>query len=626
MNRKYLISFIAGLSFVALVGATFKSLMLDESGNCSQSVNFTGTTTLNSAAIATQAYSDGLVSSHNSDGSAHSTQFGAKAASGANSDITSISGLTTALSVAQGGTGATTANGAKSNIGLGNVANILNKLDATAAPTAGDDSADGYTIGSRWLDVSGSKEYVCSDATEGAAVWIDVTAGGTGGYDGNIATLDIDGGTDIGADVTDSDLIIVDDGAGGTNRKSEISRLWTYVASKITGTGVGTALFDTVTEKTSDNGVSIEGSKLKDSYIELSEISAPANPDSDKIKVYAKDSSGTTKVYLKDSAGTETELGSGTDSNAIHKATAAEINGLTEKTTPADDDEIVIEDSEASYAKKKVKISNLPSGSGGGLSWNKITSSTTASSGNGYLIDPAAAVTLTLPATPSAGDQVGVKAIDLDYTITVARNGSNIEGAASDMSIDVVGAGGTFVYADAATGWTLVDAIPTSTASSSAGGLSAYGFVYRTSAKDIASTNTWYNIEMDSNGPLSNITHSTSTNTERITVSATGVYEISYNVTVHRDSSGHHNNTRVLVNGTTEVAGSFASQGINSSDSNELQNISKTVMVSLTANDYITVQITTNVSVTNEIYAWDDANTADPTTMTYSSVSIKKLN
>ncbi|NBS69396.1 hypothetical protein EBT31_10860 [bacterium] len=39
---------------------------------------------------------------------------GAEAASGANSDITSITGLTTALSVAQGGTGSTTASGARS--------------------------------------------------------------------------------------------------------------------------------------------------------------------------------------------------------------------------------------------------------------------------------------------------------------------------------------------------------------------------------------------------------------------------------------------------------------------------------------------------------------------------------
>ena len=42
-------------------------------------------------------------------------------------------------------------------------------------------------------------------------------------------TLDIDGGTDIGADLSTSDLIIVDDGAGGTNRKAALSRVITFV-------------------------------------------------------------------------------------------------------------------------------------------------------------------------------------------------------------------------------------------------------------------------------------------------------------------------------------------------------------------------------------------------------------
>jgi len=42
-------------------------------------------------------------------------------------------------------------------------------------------------------------------------------------------TLDIDGGTDISADLSTSDLIIVDDGAGGTNRKAALSRMITLV-------------------------------------------------------------------------------------------------------------------------------------------------------------------------------------------------------------------------------------------------------------------------------------------------------------------------------------------------------------------------------------------------------------
>jgi len=43
-----------------------------------------------------------------------------------------------------------------------------------------------------------------------------------------LADLDIDGATDIGAAIVDADLFIVDDGAGGTNRKVAASRIKTY--------------------------------------------------------------------------------------------------------------------------------------------------------------------------------------------------------------------------------------------------------------------------------------------------------------------------------------------------------------------------------------------------------------
>ena len=54
----------------------------------------------------------------------------------------------------------------------------------------------------------------------------------------SIAALDIEGGSDIDAAVSASDLIIVDDGAGGTNRKSEVSRLTTLFAGTATSTGL----------------------------------------------------------------------------------------------------------------------------------------------------------------------------------------------------------------------------------------------------------------------------------------------------------------------------------------------------------------------------------------------------
>ena len=49
--------------------------------------------------------------------------------------------------------------------------------------------------------------------------------------DGSIAVadLDIDGATDINADIVDADLFIIDDGAGGTNRKVTASRIKTYI-------------------------------------------------------------------------------------------------------------------------------------------------------------------------------------------------------------------------------------------------------------------------------------------------------------------------------------------------------------------------------------------------------------
>jgi len=48
-----------------------------------------------------------------------------------------------------------------------------------------------------------------------------------------LAAMDIDGGTDIGADLATSDLIVVDDGAGGTNRKAALSRVITLVNANI---------------------------------------------------------------------------------------------------------------------------------------------------------------------------------------------------------------------------------------------------------------------------------------------------------------------------------------------------------------------------------------------------------
>jgi hypothetical protein len=47
----------------------------------------------------------------------------------------------------------------------------------------------------------------------------------------NISVLDIDGATEINAAIVNEDLLIIDDGAGGTNRSVLASRIVTYVAA-----------------------------------------------------------------------------------------------------------------------------------------------------------------------------------------------------------------------------------------------------------------------------------------------------------------------------------------------------------------------------------------------------------
>ena len=103
-------------------------------------------------------------------------------------------------------------------------------------------------------------------------------------------------------------------------------------------------------------------------------------------------------------------------------------------------------------------------GRSGSVNWQTSIKTTgfTATSGEGYFCDTnsSGAFAVTLPSSPSAGDIVAVS----DYAntfdtanLTIGRNSSNIEGAASDFVINVEGAALTFVYADSTKGWIVVN-------------------------------------------------------------------------------------------------------------------------------------------------------------------------
>ena len=71
-----------------------------------------------------------------------------------------------------------------------------------------------------------------------------------------LSALEIDGASDIGADLVDADLIIVDDGAGGTEVKSELTRVKKYIYSAISGdVSVGNAGALTISNDAVESGM-----------------------------------------------------------------------------------------------------------------------------------------------------------------------------------------------------------------------------------------------------------------------------------------------------------------------------------------------------------------------------------
>jgi hypothetical protein len=91
--------------------------------------------------------------------------------------------------------------------------------------------------------------------------------------------------------------------------------------------------------------------------------------------------------------------------------------------------------------------------------WRTISAAETVQPGAQILANTnGGAFTITLPASPSAGDEVSF--IDQGYdfntnALTVGRNGSNIANSAADLTVNTQGAGFSLVYSgDATTGWT----------------------------------------------------------------------------------------------------------------------------------------------------------------------------
>ena len=96
----------------------------------------------------------------------------------------------------------------------------------------------------------------------------------------------------------------------------------------------------------------------------------------------------------------------------------------------------------------------------GGTDWQAVKAADfTAVAGEGYFINTSAATrTMTLPASPTIGDEVSF----VDYAgtfdtnnLTIGRNSENIQGSAADLTVSTERAANTLVYTDGTQGWLL---------------------------------------------------------------------------------------------------------------------------------------------------------------------------
>ena len=196
----------------------------------------------------------------------------------------------------------------------------------------------------------------------------------------DIGALEIDGATDIGADLADADLIIVDDGANGTERKSTFTRvkklIYTGLSSDLTASASGAVTIANGAITTGKIGAdAVDGTKIADDSIDSEHFVdgsidtahiADANVTTAKL---ADDAVTTAKITdanlttakINDSAVTNAKLAGSIADTKLNTITTAgkvdigalEIDGATDIGADIVDADLLIVDDGANGTERK---------------------------------------------------------------------------------------------------------------------------------------------------------------------------------------------------------------------------------------------------------------------------------
>jgi len=253
-----------------------------------------------------------------------------------------------------------------------------------------------------------------------------------------LSSLEIDGGTDIGAALVDADLIVVDDGAGGTNRKSTLTRVKKYIYSAMSGDATA-----------SDEGAltisanAVEGSMLNDNVISGQTEMTGDVVDTDELlisdagTIKRADFSVVRDAIFNDISGDATVAAGGAltiGANSVEKAMVNSnvVTGQTELSSKDDNgnDAVLVWDNSAS-ALKKMTLNTLLSGTGSSGNLSNVVEDTTPQLGGSLDVNGQDIVSISngnITLTPNGSGVVridGTSGIDMQSgSISVKNSGS----------------------------------------------------------------------------------------------------------------------------------------------------------------------------------------------------------